>query len=69
MKINDLTIKDAVYVPIDIIQQDVTGKSFVFLAEKDQDQHKAVKSWFPKEKVQGIISSWQKGLKERYSYY
>ena len=48
MKINDLTIKNAVYVPIDIIQQDVTGKSFVFLAEKDQDQHKAVKKLISK---------------------
>lgn len=40
IKLNDLTIKDALFIPVDIIQQEVSGKKFVFVV-KDQSGKKA----------------------------
>jgi membrane fusion protein, multidrug efflux system len=39
VKINDLTVKDALFIPVDIIQQEVSGKKFVFVV-KDQSGKK-----------------------------
>lgn len=37
MLINDISIKDAVTIPLILLQQDVSGKSFVYIIEKTED--------------------------------
>jgi membrane fusion protein (multidrug efflux system) len=45
IKLNDLTIKDALFIPVDIIQQEVSGKKFVFVAKDQSGSKVAVKSY------------------------
>ena len=56
MKINDLHLKNVIYLPVDIIQQDVTGKSYVFLADKTKENPTAKKQLITKgESAQNSI--------------
>lgn len=43
MLINDISIKDAVTIPLVLLQQDVSGKSFVYVVEKTEDGDAAKK--------------------------
>lgn len=43
MMINDISIKDAVTIPLVLLQQDVSGKSFVYITEKTKEGNAAKK--------------------------
>lgn len=45
LKFNDFTKKDAISVPLEIVQEEVSGRKYVFVASKKENRDVAVKSY------------------------
>ncbi|MFZ1749237.1 MAG: efflux RND transporter periplasmic adaptor subunit [Saprospiraceae bacterium] len=45
VKINDITVKDALAIPVDYIQQEVSGKKFVFVIKESDGKKRAQKAY------------------------
>ena len=57
VKIKELTLKDVLAIPIELIQQEVDGKEYVFIAEKQGDDLVAKKAYVQKgETANGMVA-------------
>jgi membrane fusion protein (multidrug efflux system) len=43
VEINDLSVKEVITIPVDIIQEEINGKKYVFVADKKGDEFRASK--------------------------